>query len=128
MVRTTIGCICSVLVVLAAGLAVASCMSSPAPAPVALAPGGAIPRPITGWLATAAGDGLDAADRERAFAAQISAAETGQRASWRSTKGHFGFVEPGPEGAGLSGTCRPFTHTIYVDGGLWGRNQWPYTF
>jgi surface antigen len=116
MVRTTKGRLWSLLVVLAGGLAVASCMSSPAPTPVASAPGEAIPRPITGWLATAAGDSLDAADRERAFAAQISAAETGQRASWRSTKGHFGFVEPGPEGAGLSGTCRPFTHTIYVDG------------
>ncbi len=116
MVITTIGRLRPVLVVLAAGSVVAACMSSPAPAPVASAPGEVAPRPITGWLATAAGDGLDAADRERAFAAQISAAETGQRASWRSTKGHFGFVEPGPEGAGLSGTCRPFTHTIYVDG------------
>ncbi len=116
MGRRTIERLRPVLVVLAVGLAVASCMSSPAPAPVASAPGEVAPRPITGWLATAAGDGLDAADRERAFAAQISAAETGQRASWRSTKGHFGFVEPGPEGAGLSGTCRPFTHTIYIDG------------
>ena len=106
----------SVLVVLAAGLAVASCMSSPAPAPVASVPGAEAPRPITGWLATAAGDALDAADRERAFAAQVSAAETGQRASWRSTKGHFGFVEPGPEKTGLGGTCRPFSHTIYIDG------------
>jgi surface antigen len=116
MVRMSMKRLGSGMVILAAGLGVSACMSSPAPAPVAAAPGAPVLRPITGWLATAAGDALDAADRERAFAAQISAAETGQRASWRSAKGHFGFVEPGPEGAGLSGTCRPFTHTIYVDG------------
>jgi surface antigen len=74
------------------------------------------PRPVTGWLAGPVGQQLDPADRERAFVAQISAAETGRRASWRSAKGNFGFVEPGPEGAGVGGTCRPFSHTIYIDG------------
>lgn len=73
-------------------------------------------RPISGWLAGPAGEQLDPADRERAFAAQVSAAETGRRASWRSAKGHFGFVEPGAEGTGVSGTCRAFSHTIYIDG------------
>ncbi|MGL4438313.1 MAG: hypothetical protein ACRCUE_03500 [Bosea sp. (in: a-proteobacteria)] len=74
------------------------------------------PRPVTGWLAGPVGQQLDPADRERAFAAQISAAETGRRASWRSAKGNFGFVEPGAEGAGVGGACRPFSHTIYIDG------------
>ena len=74
------------------------------------------PRPIIGWLAGPAGQQLEPADRERAFAAQISAAETGRRASWRSAKGDFGFVEPGAETAGTTGTCRPFSHTIYIDG------------
>lgn len=74
------------------------------------------PRPVVGWLAGPVGQQLEPADRERAFAAQISAAETGRRASWRSARGDFGFVEPGPESAGVSGVCRPFSHTIYIDG------------
>ena len=74
------------------------------------------PRPVTGWLAGPVGQQLADSDRERAFAAQITAAETGTRASWRSAKGDFGVVEPGAEAAGVSGTCRPFNHTIYIDG------------
>ncbi len=96
-------------------LGLAACMSSPAPAPLAALPSDA-PRPVTGWLAGPAAEGLDPMDRDRAFAAQISAAETGRRASWRSAKGHFGFVEPGAEAAGAPGVCRPFSHTIYIDG------------
>jgi surface antigen len=102
-------------VCLAACAALAGCM--PAAAPVASAPTApAGPPPVTGWLAGPVGQLLDAPDRERAFAAQLSAAETGQRASWRSARGHFGFVEPGPEKQGASGPCRSFSHAIYIDG------------
>ncbi len=96
--------------VLLLALALAGCSStSDAPPPVA-APAG--PPPVTGWLAGAGGEQLEPDDRQKAFEAQIAAAETGRRASWRSLRGHFGFVEPGPETA----SCRPFSHTLYVDG------------
>lgn len=99
-----------------ASLALAGCVPSLSTPVVTAAPSPDVPRPVTGWLAGPVGQQLDPADRERAFAAQISAAEMGQRASWRSAKGNFGFVEPGAEGAGAGGTCRPFSHTIYIDG------------
>jgi surface antigen len=110
--------------VFAASLALAGCVSAPAvfgplAAPVgsagAPAPGSSGPA-MVGWLGGPAGQGLEDADREAAFAAQLRAAETGQRASWRSARGHFGFVEPGPEAAGAAGPCRPFSHTLYIDG------------
>lgn len=105
-----------VVLFLAASLASAACVPT-VTAPVVSAPSAPEgPRPVVGWLAGPVGQQLDPADRERAFAAQITAAETGRRASWRSAKGDFGFVEPGAEGAGVSGTCRPFSHTIYIDG------------
>lgn len=108
--------ISGVVSIFLAALVCAACVPSLSTPVVtaAIVPDG--PRPITGWLAGAVGEQLDPADRERAFAAQISAAETGRRASWRSTKGNFGFVEPGAEGAGIGGNCRPFSHTIYIDG------------
>lgn len=96
-------------------LALGGCLSS-GQAPVAGPPQPAGPKPLVGWLAGPAGDPLDAADRERAYAAQIAAAETGQRASWRSAKGHFGFVEPAAEASGTGGACRAFSHTMYIDG------------
>jgi surface antigen len=100
---------------LVASVAFAGCI--PAVAPVAsapTAPAGA--SAVKGWLAGPVGQLLEEPDRERAFAAQLSAAETGQRASWRSARGHFGFVEPGPEKQGPGGPCRSFSHAIYIDG------------
>jgi surface antigen len=105
-----------VAVMLVASLALAGCVSTASAPAVTVAPGQEGPRPITGWLAGPVGQQLDPADQERAFAAQISAAETGRRASWRSARGNFGVVEPGAEGVGAGGTCRPFSHTIYIDG------------
>jgi surface antigen len=83
---------------------------APPPSPAPAAPAG--PPPVTGWLAGPDAQQLDESDRQRAFAAQITAADTGRRASWRSSKGHFGFVDPGAESA----NCRTFTHTLYIDG------------
>lgn len=79
-------------------------------------PAPAGPQPVSGWLAGPAGQGLEPEDRQRAFDAQIAAVDTGRRASWRSPRGHFGFVEPGPEGSGGGASCRSFNHTLYVDG------------
>ncbi len=97
-----------------AAFACAGCVSSAQAPSLPVAAAG--PRPVTGWLAGPVGVQLDLADKERAFAAQIAAAETGKRASWRSANGNFGFVDPGVEGAGAGGVCRSFSHTLYVDG------------
>jgi surface antigen len=100
-----------ILILLAlAAPGLAACTTTSEAPPPAAAPAG--PPPVTGWLAGPVGEQLDAAERERAFAAQITAAETGRRASWRSTRGNFGFVEPGADAAG----CRSFNHTLYIDG------------
>ncbi len=91
-----------------------ACGSTAPPLPSAQAVQG--PQPITGWLAGPAAPALEPDDRDKAFAAQIAAVETGQRASWRSVRGHFGFVEPGAEAMTAAGACRTFTHTVYLDG------------
>jgi surface antigen len=88
------------------------CLSAPEPPQVATAaPTG--PPPISGWLAAPGAPALDEADRERAFAAEVAAAESGRRTSWRSPRGNFGIVEPAPV---PTGACRAYTHTVYLDG------------
>lgn len=101
---------------LAAALAahLAGCAASAPPQSAAPAPAG--PAPVSGWLAGPGAPALDEADRQRAFEAELTAAETGRRASWRSPKGHFGLVEPGAEGSAGSAACRGYAHTVYVDG------------
>ena len=90
------------------------CMSTaPAPAPQPAPP----PDPASlGVSGGAAGAKLTEADRKAAGEAQLSAIESGQRKSWRGKQGSFGFVEPKPESAQAEGTCREYSHTIYVDG------------
>ncbi len=92
----------------------AGCAASAPPPSAAIAPAG--PPPVSGWLAGPGAPALDEADRQRAFEAELSAADTGRRASWRSPKGHFGLVEPGADGSGGSAACRGYAHTVYVDG------------
>ncbi len=94
-------------------LPLAACLSSRGEAPPPSAPQAPA---LSGWLAGPAGEALDEADRQRAFDSQIAAVESGRRSSWRSAKGHFGFVEPGPEGSGGGAACRRFTHVMYIDG------------
>lgn len=87
-----------------------------ATAPVAPPVVAAIPAgtpPVAGAIAGSLGSSLSEADRRVAADAQYEALEKGQRRSWKARSGTtFGFVEPGPE----SGSCREYTHTVYVDG------------
>ena len=102
-----------IAVALAAGLG--GCNSSSSP-PVVQAPP-APPDPATlGVSGGVLGSKLTEADRRTAGEAQLAAAEAGERKSWRGKQGTFGFVEPGPEGSRAEGTCREYTHTIYIDG------------
>jgi surface antigen len=102
------------LPVLLAAPLLAACVSTAQPVPQAPPLSG--PPPVSGWLAGPLGADLGEAGRERAAAAEVQAAETGRRTSWRSTNGHFGVVEPGPESTGPNGPCRSFAHAIYLDG------------
>jgi surface antigen len=82
--------------------------------PVASSPAGvAAPQPASGFIAGPVSASLNEQDRERGFKAQIDAAETGRRISWRGETTSYGFVEPGADGIG---GCRAYTHTIYLDG------------
>lgn len=60
------------------------------------------------------GQRLDAADRDRAYQAELDAVASGTRKTWRGAKATFGYVAPasvaGPDG------CRSFSHTIYIGG------------
>ena len=66
------------------------------------------------------GAALDDDDRQRAYAAQMQALETGPSGapvSWRNPdSGRYGSVVPGPAYERNGGTCRQYTHTIYIDG------------
>jgi surface antigen len=70
---------------------------------------------VSGALLGPVGQGLDQKDLDSAFKAQVSALDSGKRTSWRGQKGTFGYVEVGSEG-GLTGTCRDYTHVVYVGG------------
>ena len=98
--------------------------------------GGAPPTPAAepvsmgGFLEGPVGSKLDQADRDAAFKAESQAVSTGERRTWRGSKGVYGFVVPAASGSGLpnqdpnasggadvgGGECRTFTHTIYFAG------------
>ena len=94
---------------------------STAPSPVAVA----APAPVVygAFLDSAAASRLPEADRTAALDAEDGALASGERRTWKGSKGVYGFVVPGP---GTSGTtlagdaagaeCRSFTHTIYFAG------------
>lgn len=102
----------ALLPVLALSFGLAGCLggssepqvSAPAGPPPAEPPAGVIAGPVAASLLPA--------DVERGFRAQVDALDKGQRVSWRGEKTAFGFVEPGAE----SGSCRSYTHTVYLDG------------
>lgn len=91
----------------------------PSPPPVAATP--AAPAAPTvpsgaalgGVLGGPVGASLSEADRQTAWQAQVAALDSGQRRSWRGSRGVFGFVEPGAE---TGGGCRAYSQTIYVAG------------
>jgi surface antigen len=63
---------------------------------------------------------LNDTDRERAYAAQIQALESGQPGApvnWSNPEsGHRGTVVPGPAYRQAGANCRSYTHTVYIDG------------
>lgn len=75
---------------------------------------------IGGLIGNRIGASLDEEDRRRAYAAQMQALETGPSGtpvSWRNPDtGRYGSVVPGPAYEQNGGTCRQYTHTIYIDG------------
>ena len=88
-------------------LALGGCNAGVAPPPQASA--------AVAWGAVLSGPlgaRLDDSDKQAAYNAQLEAAISGQRHSWRGGHGVFGFVEP----AALSGDCRAFVETIYQNG------------
>lgn len=93
--------------VLTLGLAACQTSSAPPATPVSIGP------QLSGVIVGPALASLSDSDRERGFKAQVDALETGKRATWRSEKTAFGFVEPGADGIG---GCRSYSHTVYLDG------------
>ena len=75
---------------------------------------------IGGLVGNRIGASMDDEDRRRAYAAQMQALESGRSGAavaWRNPdSGRYGSIVPGPayEANGLQ--CRPYTHTIYIDG------------
>jgi surface antigen len=75
---------------------------------------------IGGLIGNRIGASMDDEDRRRAYAAQVQALENGRSGAvvaWRNPdSGRYGSIVPGPayESNGLQ--CRPYTHTIYIDG------------
>ena len=69
-----------------------------------------------GVVAGPIGQQLSAADRAIAGKAQYAAITDGKRLSWKGKNGSFGYITLGPATAGFRGTCRDYTHTIYING------------
>ena len=83
----------------------------PAAPPTAAAIGGLIGQRI--------GAGLDDEDKQRAYAAQLQALETGPSGApvaWRNPdSGHYGSIVPGPAYDQRGAKCRQYTHTVYTE-------------
>lgn len=75
---------------------------------------------LGGLIGNRIGASLDDEDRRRAYAAQMQALESGPSGapvSWRNPdSGRYGSIVPGPAYQQNGGTCRQYTHTIYIDG------------
>jgi surface antigen len=76
---------------------------------------------IGGLIGNRIGAALDDEDRQRAYAAQMEALESGPSGApvgWRNPdSGRYGNIVPGPAHDGPGGLkCRQYTHTIYIDG------------
>ena len=86
-----------------------------APAP----PSPAVANAAIGGMFGAAGAGLDDDDKQRAYAAQVQALESGGPGApvgWKNPdSGHYGSIVPGPAFDRGGAKCRQYTHTIYID-------------
>lgn len=75
---------------------------------------------IGGLIGNRIGAAMDDEDKQRAYAAQVQALEAetdGAPVAWRNPdSGRYGSVVPGRRYQARGMTCRPYTHTIYIDG------------
>jgi surface antigen len=82
--------------------------------------GGLAGAAIGGLVGNRIGAAMDDEDRQRAYAAQMQALETGPSGapvSWRNPdSGRHGTIVPGPAYLQDGLNCRQFSHTIYIDG------------
>jgi len=75
---------------------------------------------IGGLIGNRIGASMDDEDKQRAYAAQIQALENGRSGAavaWKNPdSGRHGTIVPGPAYQSNGLQCRPYTHTIYIDG------------
>jgi surface antigen len=84
---------------------------------IAAGVGGAL---IGSLIGNRIGAAMDDEDKQRAYAAQMQALESGPSGApvaWRNPdSGRYGSIVPGPAYDSQGLKCRPYTHTIYIDG------------
>lgn len=77
------------------------------------------PAAVGAFIGNRIGAALDDDDKRRAYAAQIQALESGPSGApvaWRNPdSGRYGNVVPGPAYQANGGSCRQYTHTVYID-------------
>jgi surface antigen len=82
--------------------------------------GGVLGAGIGALLGNRIGAAMDDEDKKRAYAAQMQALESGRSGApvaWRNPdSGRYGNIVPGPAYQQEGMTCRPYTHTIYING------------
>ena len=82
--------------------------------------GGLIGSQFGGLIGNRIGAGMDDDDKRRAYAAQMQALEGGKSGvavAWKNPEsGRYGSVVPGPAYQSNGLQCRPYTHTIYING------------
>lgn len=75
---------------------------------------------VGGLIGNRIGASMDDEDKQRAYAAQMQALESGQSGAavtWKNPdSGRYGTIVPGPAYQQAGNTCRQYTHTIYIDG------------
>jgi surface antigen len=75
---------------------------------------------IGGLIGNRIGASMDDEDKQRAYEAQMAALERGRSGTavgWKKPdSGRYGSVVPGPAYQANGQQCRPYTHTIYIDG------------
>lgn len=95
------------------GAAIGSAIGSGSGRVAAIA-GGAL---IGGFLGNQLGARLDEQDRQRYYAAQYQALETGSTQRWSNPQtGVYGQVVTGAPIVVNNSQCRPYSSTIYIDG------------
>ncbi|HVY57148.1 MAG TPA: RT0821/Lpp0805 family surface protein [Xanthobacteraceae bacterium] len=99
------------------GAAIGSTIGGSAGSRIAASVAGAA---IGGLIGNRIGAALDDDDRQRAYAAQMEALETGPSGApvtWSNPdSGRHGTVVPGPAYQQNGMNCRQYTHTVYIDG------------